>query len=146
MRSQTRNSKMLVNADWRGLEVLGAAYLSKCPVLSQELIEGVDLHARNQAMLGFPEGDKYRTLAKVFVFRLIYGGTGYSYAHDSGFSSISDKPGYWDDLIREFYSKYYGLKRWHDNIVEEVMRTGELTIPSGRVFKYQPEYKRGLLT
>ncbi len=115
---------------------MGAAYLSRCPVLLKEIRGGFDTHGDNQRMLGLPE----RRDAKYFIFRILYGGTGHGFAVDARFADISTDVDYWDKLIAEFYRKYTGLKLWHDHLVETVMRTGFVTVPSGREFHFKREY------
>jgi len=58
---------MLVNVDASSLEVNCAAFLSQDPVLMDEILNGLDIHSRNQEAFGLPT----RLIAKVLVFRLI---------------------------------------------------------------------------
>lgn len=125
----------LVNADAKALEWLGAVYLSKDPVGYQEVRDGVDQHSVNQAAFGLPT----RLIAKTFVFRLIYGGTGYSYANDANFEGVSSDPDFWDDIIQKFYSKYHGIAKWHAALERQAREFGKIEIPTGRVFKFKPE-------
>lgn len=76
---------MIIQADAKGLETYCVAYLSQDQVLMKELIEGLDVHGSNQEAFGLPS----RLIAKVFVFRLIYGGSAYSYAHDPDFMGVT---------------------------------------------------------
>lgn len=111
----------------------------------QEIRDGVDTHGDNQRRFGFDkvikDSEIARRIAKIFVFRLIYGGSAWSYALDPDFNWISDDPDYWQGIIDEFYNKYQGIKGWHDQIVQSAMRTGQLVMPTGRVYKYQPYWK-----
>ncbi len=91
-----------------------------------------DIHAINQAKFGLPE----RRIAKIFVFRLAYGGQAYSYAHDTDFNFISKDEGYWQDVIDKFYDKYKGIAKWHDSLVKTVLDTGQLVMPTGRTFEF----------
>ena len=77
-----------------------------------------------------------RRTAKIFVFRLIYGGQAYSYAHDSDFNHISRDEKYWKNVIDEFYVKYSGIAKWHDSLVRTVLDTGQLVMPTGRIFSF----------
>ena len=65
---------MLVNVDVKSLEIVVAAQLSGDKVLQREIINGEDIHANNMAAFKLPS----RLIAKIFVFRLIYGGSAYS--------------------------------------------------------------------
>jgi DNA polymerase I-like protein with 3'-5' exonuclease and polymerase domains len=129
---------VLVNADFKALEWLGAVYLSKDPVGYDEITKGVDQHKLNQGTFGFGEGEDGRLLAKTFVFRLIYGGSAYSYANDARFSAVSTKERFWQDVIDKFYSKYRGIGEWHNRLMEFAMRDGRIDIPTGRSFRFQP--------
>ena len=133
---------MIVNADAKGLEVVCAAYLSHDKVMMQELIDGVDIHGENQKLFGIP-----RLIAKILKFRIIYGGTAYSFAHDPDFAEISTSEKYWQKIIDKYFNKYQGLFEWHTKIIQEVGNTGQLTTPSGRVFVFDPVFNfRGDLT
>ena len=96
---------MLLQADAKQLEWVGAAYLSQDDLAIQEIWDGTDMHSDNQARFGLPS----RLIAKTFVFRLIYGGSAYSYAHDPNFKEIGNEA-YWQNIIDQFYNKYTKLK------------------------------------
>lgn len=98
----------------------------------QEIVDGVDIHANNKSRFNLPE----RTIAKIFVFRLIYGGQAYSYAHDSDFTSVSSSQAYWQTIIDEFYKKYKVMSQWHEGLVRQVVSTGQLIMPTGRIYDY----------
>jgi DNA polymerase I-like protein with 3'-5' exonuclease and polymerase domains len=125
---------MLLQADAKQLEWVGAAYLSQDDLAIQEIWEGTDMHSDNQARFGLPS----RLIAKTFVFRLIYGGSAYSYAHDPNFKEIGNEA-YWQNIIDQFYNKYTKLKEWHDEILFRAKRDRKLTMPTGRVYYYEPE-------
>ena len=124
---------MLIEADAKQLEWLCAAYLSKDKVAYKEILNGEDLHSNNQQRLGLPT----RLVAKTFLFRLIYGGSAYAYAHDPEFTHISTSDKYWQHIIDEFYAKYQGLERWHGSLVREVVRSSRLVMPTGRIYEYK---------
>lgn len=77
------------------------------------------------------------------MFRLIYGGSAYSYANDPDFAECKMNEKQWQKVIDEFYSKYKGLADWHIKIVQDVTRTGKLVMPTGREYEYRPTQKRG---
>lgn len=77
------------------------------------------------------------------MFRLIYGGSAYSYANDADFTHVSDSEEFWQDVINKFYSKYKGLYKWHEDIVKIVKRDRKLVMPTGREYNYAPEIKYG---
>lgn len=130
---------MIVNADAKALEWFGAVYLSKDKIGYKEIWDGVDQHTLNQEAFSLPS----RLIAKVFVFRLIYGGSAYAYAQDAMFSEVSNEEEFWQSVINKFYSKYSGIAEWHERLVYEAISTGRVTIPTGRFFPFQPINKRG---
>jgi DNA polymerase-1 len=132
----------LVNADVKSLEVVVAAELSGDKVLSQEIIDKVDIHEVNRDRFKLGEDKPGRLIAKIFKFRLIYGGSAYSYAHDSDFQGVSSSEKFWQGVIDEYYSKYRGVQQWHKELVLTAQRDGRLVIPSGRHFPIEPDYNK----
>ena len=128
----------LVNADVKGLEVVVAAELSGDKILKQEIIDKVDIHETNRDRFKLGDGKPGRLVAKIFKFRLIYGGSAYSYANDSDFQGVSKSQKFWQDVIDEYYAKYTGIKQWHDTLIHTAQRDGVLRIPSGRQFPIVP--------
>ena len=134
---------MLINGDVKGLEVVVAGDLSDDKVLKQEIIDKVDIHEQNRDRFKLGTGKPGRLVAKIFKFRLIYGGSAWSYAHDPDFSSVGYSERQWQRVIDEYYEKYQGLGRWHlelPNICRN--NAGILSIPSGRHFDFSDFYKR----
>lgn len=129
---------MLVNADFKSLEVVVAAFLSKDPVLCEEMLTFVDIHAVNQKAFNLPD----RRTAKLFVFRLLYGGSAYSYANDPEFFHVSRSEKYWQSVIDRFFEKYAGIKKWHEKLLQEAMTTGKIQMPHGRFYPIEPNYSK----
>jgi DNA polymerase-1 len=133
---------LLINLDAKGLEWVCALFLSQDPVGIQEQIDGLDVHSDNQGRFGLPT----RLTAKTYLFRLIYGGSAYSYSVDPDFVDVSTSASYWQRVIDATYAKYPGLGKWHESIVEEAVNTGKLTILTGREYNFPPKRdKRGEL-
>lgn len=132
---------MLIQGDANALEWRAAAFLSQDQTASKEIWNNVDQHTDNQQRLGLPS----RLIAKTFVFRLIYGGSAFSYANDPDFASVSKSEKYWQGIIDQFYEKYSGLKKWHTNLMREAELNGCVTLPTGRVYRYEPTNRRGEL-
>lgn len=132
---------MLINADVKGLEVVIAAELSQDRVLKQELLDGLDIHEINRDTFGLGEGKAGRLIAKIFKFRLIYGGSAYSYANDADFMGVSTDKDFWQDVIDKYYTKYKGIAQWHKNLILEAQSTGKIIIPSGRYFPITPDIR-----
>jgi DNA polymerase I-like protein with 3'-5' exonuclease and polymerase domains len=129
---------MLLQADAKQLEWVGATYFSQDQTALKEIWNEVDQHSDNQKRFGLPS----RLIAKTFVFRLIYGGSAYSYANDPDFKDIGGET-FWQGIIDEFYKKYSGLKTWHDKIFFEAKRDRKLVMPTGRIYYYEPEIRNG---
>ena len=129
---------MLIKADASALEWRSAVFLSQDKVGIREIIEGLDQHTHNQLTFGLPS----RLIAKTFVFRLIYGGSAYSYAHDVNFDGIGNEK-FWQGVIDKFYEKYNDLAKWHISLMQTVSATGKLIIPTGRefLFKQYPNFR-----
>ncbi len=128
---------MLVSADVKGLEVVTAAWLSDDQVLRQEILDGVDIHATNQATFKLGDGKAGRLVAKRFKFKMIYGGTAGGFAGDPDFRMTKLNKKDWERIINEYYAKYTGIARWHEEIRYEALSTGYLSIPSGREYDYR---------
>jgi DNA polymerase I-like protein with 3'-5' exonuclease and polymerase domains len=124
---------MLMQADAAALELRVAAFLSQDPVMIQELVDEVDLHTNNKDRFGLPD----RLTAKKFGFRLLYGGSAYSYANDPDFTFVSTSEKFWQKVIDAYYEKYDGIKRWHVRLLREAVETGKVISPTGREYVFQ---------
>lgn len=138
------------------MEVVVAAQLSGDEILRQEIIDEVDIHEGNRARFklggnvaydGESDAEKAarkagRLVAKIFKFRLIYGGSAYSYANDSAFQSVSASEKFWQNVIDQYYDKYRGIQRWHTELINTAQRDGKLEIPSGRFYPITPNYMK----
>jgi len=127
---------MIVSCDASGLEWRTALFLSQDKVGIQELHDGVDTHDDNRRRYKLGEGKAARTTAKIFLFKLIYGASAYSYANDPDFTHISTKEKFWQGIIDKTYEKYPQLGAWHVKLVQEAIETGKVVIPSGREFVF----------
>ena len=124
---------MLVNVDVKYLDWLAAAYLSQDLVAIREIKEGFDLHSDNQKTFGLSS----RLLAKKFLFRIIFGGTAFSFYKDSEFAEANMNLAEWEAVIEKFYRKYKGIHEWHERLVKEATTTKQLSIPTGRSWKFE---------
>jgi len=124
----------ILNADAKQLEWVAATYLSQDPVAIEEIIQGADQHSDNMERLHLPS----RLIAKIFVFRLIFGGTAWAYANDPDFAEVKGNEKFWQDVIDKFYNKYKGLHKWHKEIMHEAIDKGRLVMPTGRVYTFSP--------
>lgn len=129
---------MLVNLDAKALEWICATFLSQDPVAIKEQENNEDIHTNNQQRFGLPT----RLTAKTYLFRLIYGGSAYSYSVDPDFTDVSTSERFWQRIIDATYDKYRGLARWHDSLMDEVVRTGKLQMVTGRAYNYVPKINK----
>lgn len=130
---------MIINVDAKALEWVCVTYLSQDQVAIDEILNKIDQHTSNQERFGLPS----RLIAKTFVFRLIYGGQAYSYAHDPDFISVSSSEKFWQKVIDEFYNKYQGIANWHASLMACATSTGQIIMPTGRIYKFKSEQRRG---
>lgn len=135
----SRYLDVLVNVDAKALEVLCAAYLSNDPILCDEIITGVDMHQNNQNDFKLPT----RLIAKTLTFRILYGGTEYSFSQDPDFTGVSTSQKYWKEVIEKFYSKYKGLSAWHSKLIQTASSTGKIVMPTGRFYAYESYIRNG---
>lgn len=125
---------MLINVDAKALEWVVINWLAQDPIGMEEIIDEIDVHSRNQDRFGLPE----RVIAKIFVFRLIYGGTEFSYANDPNFMGVSRSQKFWKEVIEKFYDKYKGIAKQHARWVSEATSSGRLIMPTGREYLFTP--------
>ena len=127
----------IVNVDFKSLEVVTAAWLSQDKVMMDEIKAGTDMHEANRVAFGLPS----RLVAKVLKFRILYGGTAFSFSKDPDFTPVSKNVAFWEDVIEKYYTKYKGLKKWHDTIIKEATTTGKVISPLGRSFGFEMQKK-----
>lgn len=123
---------MRVSIDVKALEWAAGTFLSQDQVALQEIWNQEDIHTNNQKAFNLPD----RLTAKTFVFRLVYGGSAFAYASDPAFSHVSKKKDYWQGVIDAFYAKYQGWSKWHSGLMNTVIRTGKIVMPTGREYSY----------
>ncbi len=130
---------MIINGDAKALEWCFGSWMAQDDLAMQEIIEGLDAHSDNQKTFNLPS----RLIAKVFVFRLIYGGTEFSYAQDPDFTDVSTSAKFWRDVIDRFYRKYKGWRNFHTSLMTQATTTGKIMIPTGRTWVFTPHQKNG---
>ena len=94
----------------------------------QEILEGEDTHAKNQKAFELPS----RLIAKIFLFRTIFRGSGWSFANDPDFMHVSTSPAFWDEMNDKFYKKYYNLDKQHHRWKDAVLSGKPIEGPLGR--------------
>ena len=128
---------MIINADGKAVEWVVGSWLANDPVALKEIIDGLDMHTDNQTRFGLPS----RLIAKKFIFRLIFGGQAYSYAHDPDFTDVSTSEKYWERAIQAFHKKYAGWSNWWVELLRTAVNTGRIVSPLGRVWEYKQYQK-----
>jgi DNA polymerase-1 len=125
---------MLIGVDAVGLEWRILVMLSNDQTAIQEILSGADIHSLNQAELNLPS----RLIAKKFLFRTIYRGSGYAFSKDNEFKHVSTDPDFWDEKNEGFYKKYKGINECHVKWSVTVMNGKSLRGPSGRCWTIPP--------
>lgn len=133
-RSRFGADGFIAAADAKGLEWVAVIYETQDETGIKEIWEGVDQHERNRERFGLPD----KRVAKYFVFRIIFGGTAYTFATDPDFSWISAKESYWQPIVEEFYSKYKRIGESHIDWIRSSIETGGYTSSTGRRYKFYP--------
>jgi DNA polymerase-1 len=129
---------MIMDADAAQLEWRVAAQLSQDPIMIQEIIDGVDCHLMNA--LKFFGDSRFRQDAKIFSFRMIYGGTSYAFFMDRKMPDFPKRK--WDKIVEEFYGKYSRLKEWQDENLATVCKQGYLQTFTGRRYIFERNLQR----
>lgn len=130
---------MIIQCDASQLEWRTALQLSGDPVGIAEVVEGRDAHALNQVAFDLPS----RLIAKIYLFRTIFRGSGYAFSVDPQFSHVSASPQFWDDIGEKFYGKYNVLDQWHKALADRVVRGLDLVGPTGRAWTIPMGRSRG---
>lgn len=119
---------MIVQCDASQLEWRVLVELSRDRVALDEIIGGQDTHSLNQVAFGLPS----RLIAKIYLFRTIYRGSGYAFSVDPAFTHVSSDPKFWDGIGEKFYAKYADIDRTHKRWCQEVVSGRPLVGPTGR--------------
>lgn len=118
----------VVDASQLQLEWRTSLQLSGDETGISEILEGQDTHQNNQEAFKLPS----RLIAKRFLFRTIFRGSGWSFANDPDFMHVSTSPQFWDGMNEMFYKKYHGLDKWHYDMKDVVMSGKPIEGPLGR--------------
>lgn len=113
------------------LEWRTALELSRDEVGMDEIFRHLDTHSLNEKAFELPS----RLIAKVYLFRTIFRGSGYAFSVDPDFMHVSDSPKFWDDVNEKFYKKYHGLDKQHNIWADTVLRGKCIEGPLGRQWK-----------
>ena len=134
----------ILQVDLSQIEWRDAAWQSQDKEMIREINSGVDQHIRacvDLMELPFvnkadPESKANRNHAKIFNFRMIYGGGFWGFYLDQKMPRFSKAK--WQRICSDFFVKYPDLKTWQDRNIETVIKNnGWLQIPTGRKFKFR---------
>ena len=114
------------------LEWRVALELSKDYVGINEILNNEDTHANNQQAFVLPS----RLIAKIFLFRTIFRGSGWAFANDPDFMHVSTSTEFWDGMNEKFYRKYFALDKKHKEWMDIVSRGLPLIGPLGRQWSF----------
>lgn len=132
-----------LQADASQLEWRTAVELSGDDVGLAEIVGGADTHTLNQVAFALPD----RLTAKVYLFRTIFRGSGWSFANDPDFMHVSSSAKFWDGVNEKFYTKYDGLNQQHFKWKDLVLAGKPIVGPLGREwliplkFQFGKEFK-----
>jgi DNA polymerase-1 len=118
-----REGWKLVVADYSQIELRLLAHFSRDSVLVEAFRNGEDIHTRTAAeVLGIPPlmiTPEQRRSAKAVNFGIVYGQTAFGLAQTLG---IDRKEA--DRYIKAYFERYAGVRKYIDQTIAEVRRTG----------------------
>ncbi len=121
----------LVVADYSQIELRLLAHFSKCPVLLDAFRKGEDIHTRTAAeVFGVPPlmvNPELRRRAKAVNFGIVYGLSAFGLAAQLGIPRHEAQT-----YIDNYFARYPGVRRFIDNTIAEVRRTGVTKTLFGR--------------
>ena len=129
----------LLACDASQLEWRTAVELSHDETGLKEIKNGEDTHSLNQQAFSLPS----RLIAKIYLFRTIFRGSGWSFANDGDFMHVSADPKYWDNVNTKFFKKYAGLDKQHQVWKDLVLAGRSIVGPLGREWLIPLTYAPG---
>lgn len=131
----------IIEFDWSQVEVAMAAYVFKDATLTEEILNGIDMHRENASLLYCKPKDEItkdeRKTAKFMTFGILYGQSAFGLAksHNIEISSA-------EIFINSFFLKYKGIKKAHDKLERlinsnAVNNTCTLKSPTSKQYYFQ---------
>jgi DNA polymerase I len=121
----------LVVADYSQIELRLLAHMSRDAVLVEAFRNGEDIHTRTAAeVLAVPPlmvTPEARRRAKAVNFGIVYGISPFGLAAQLGIGQREAQ-----SYIENYFERYAGVRRWRDDTMEEVRRTGVTRTLFGR--------------
>lgn len=135
IKSRFKEGKIL-EVDFAGLEYRVAVMLANCKVGLDSITSGKDRHqvtaeiiyGRKKETYSKEEWKQVRQNAKAHTFKPLYFGQ----------SGTPDEKKYYKAFIEE----HAGIKKWHNNLIQEALDYKQIRTPTGRIFAF-PNVKRG---
>lgn len=119
--------------DFSGLEFRVAGELSRDPQIIEDILNGKDVHSQTASIIHQIPPEQVtkdqRSAAKSVTFSPLYGGMG------------AGEPEHVQAYFKEYFNVYKGLKKWHGELADQVLKRGFIQTPSGRQFAF-PGAKR----
>ena len=126
-----REGWKLMTADYSQIELRLLAHFSEDPLLVEAFQSGEDIHTRTASeVLGMPPllvTPEARRNAKAVNFGIVYGISGFGLAAQLGIARAEA-----EKYIKNYFARYAGVRRFIDNTIEEVRRTGVTRTLFGR--------------
>ena len=119
----------LVEIDYSQLEFRVAGILATDETVKREVESGFDVHAYTAKVLTENGEPTERGPAKASTFRPLYGGTQGTPAQRTYF--------------KEFFGKYRGIFKWHEQLQNEAIQHKVVTTATGRQFSF-PDCQRNM--
>jgi DNA polymerase I len=126
-----RDGWTLVVADYSQIELRLLAHFANCPVLTEAFRNGEDIHTRTAAevfgvapLMVSPE---LRRRAKAVNFGIVYGLSAFGLAAQLGIPRHEAQ-----DYIDRYFERYSGVRKFIDETIAEVRRTGVTRTLFGR--------------
>lgn len=137
---------MILDVDLSQIEWRVVACLTMDQVMIKEILDKVDQHAAACVdLMELPLNKENRTDAKIFNFRAIYANpetAAWAYFMDHKMPSFTQKK--WQRIMDGFYEKYSGMFYVHQDWIAQVRKSGQIVGPTGRVWKFEKELKKGV--
>ena len=126
-----RDGWKLMSADYSQIELRLLAHFSGDELLVEAFRNGEDIHTRTAAeVMGVPPllvTPEARRRAKAVNFGIVYGISGFGLAAQLGISRAEA-----EKYIKNYFARYTGVRRWLDETIAEVRRTGVTRTLFGR--------------
>jgi len=124
--------RLLLSADYSQIELRILAHLSGDPVLVEAFTRGEDIHSRTaQEVFGvgpMAQTQEHRRVAKVINFGVIYGLSAFGLAQQLGIDTREAAK-----FIAAYFERYSGVKKYLDEQIASVRKSGVSTTLFGRV-------------